>query len=116
MKKIFSLALGLTAVTTMSFAAVQQAQETVNCGATVQLTATPKQGYEFDQWSDGNKENPRTVEVTETKEFTAQFKVSSATGIGETQQSPEVKKVIINDKLYIILDDHMYDTTGKRVR
>lgn len=88
----------------------------VNCGATVQLSATPKQGYEFDQWSDGNKENPRTVEVTEAKEFTAQFKTSTATGIGEAQQAPEVKKVIINDKLYIILGDQMYDTTGKRVR
>jgi len=33
-----------------------------------------------------------------------------------TNGKPEVKKVIINDKMYIILGDEMYDATGKRVK
>ena len=37
------------------------------------LTATPNCGYHFTQWSDGNTDNPRTVQVTEDTTYTAQF-------------------------------------------
>ena len=39
----------------------------------VTLTATPKYGYHFTQWSDGIKDNPRTVELTSDTTFTAEF-------------------------------------------
>lgn len=42
-------------------------------GASVELTATPNSGYRFTQWSDGNTDNPRTVTVTEDKQYTAMF-------------------------------------------
>ena len=38
---------------------------------TATLTATPAEGYTFSQWSDGNTDNPRTVNVTESGTYTA---------------------------------------------
>ena len=39
----------------------------------MQLTATPYNGYHFVKWSDGNTDNPRTIELTSDTTFTAQF-------------------------------------------
>ena len=33
-----------------------------------------KDGYEFDKWSDSNTQNPRQINITESKSFTASFK------------------------------------------
>ncbi|MGM9746329.1 MAG: leucine-rich repeat protein, partial [Paludibacteraceae bacterium] len=40
---------------------------------TITLTATPNAGYYFVQWSDGSKDNPRQVVVTQNSTFTAEF-------------------------------------------
>ncbi|MBQ0035074.1 MAG: leucine-rich repeat protein [Bacteroidales bacterium] len=37
------------------------------------ISAVPSTGYYFTQWSDGNTNNPRAVEVTSDSVFTAQF-------------------------------------------
>ena len=37
------------------------------------ITVTPNSGYEFVQWSDGNTDNPRTVEMNEDKILTAEI-------------------------------------------
>ncbi len=37
------------------------------------VEATPAEGYKFYQWTDGNKENPRTVGVTQDTTFAAMF-------------------------------------------
>lgn len=37
------------------------------------ISATPLYGYHFTQWNDGNTENPRSVVVTQSMAFTAQF-------------------------------------------
>ncbi len=39
----------------------------------MQLTATPYNGYHFVKWSDGNTDNPRTIELTCDTIFTALF-------------------------------------------
>jgi len=44
-----------------------------NYGDTIILTATPNEGYHFEQWSDGNTDNPRSVVVTQDSTFTAEF-------------------------------------------
>ena len=41
--------------------------------STATLTATPKEGYAFKQWNDGNTDNPRTVTVTGDVAYTAEF-------------------------------------------
>lgn len=42
-------------------------------GATCTLTATPNEGYEFANWSDGVEANPRTITVTKDETYTANF-------------------------------------------
>ncbi len=44
-----------------------------NIGETATLTATPNEYYEFEKWSDGNTENPRTITVTQDSVFEAIF-------------------------------------------
>ena len=39
------------------------------------ISATAEEGYEFVQWNDGNTDNPRTIQVTEDKTYTATFEV-----------------------------------------
>jgi len=39
------------------------------------ITATPKYGYHFTQWTDGDTNNPRTFIVTQDTTFTAEFAV-----------------------------------------
>jgi hypothetical protein len=41
------------------------------------LNATPDSGYHFTQWSDGNTDNPRTIELTQDTSFTAEFAKNS---------------------------------------
>ena len=43
------------------------------CEPFVTCTATPDYGYHFTQWSDGLKDNPRTIELTQDTTFTAKF-------------------------------------------
>ncbi|MBQ7210985.1 MAG: BspA family leucine-rich repeat surface protein [Paludibacteraceae bacterium] len=43
-------------------------------GKTATLVALPAEGYEFLQWSDGVKDNPRTITVTENLTLIASFK------------------------------------------
>ena len=50
---------------------------TYNHGGTATLTATPYYGYHFVQWQDGNTQNPRTVVVTDSAQYTAQFDYNS---------------------------------------
>ena len=45
-------------------------------GATVTLTATPNEGYHFVQWSDGNTDNPRQVQVTGDMNYAVEFSIN----------------------------------------
>ena len=47
---------------------------TSSCGDVV-ITAVPNNGYHFTQWSDGNTDNPRTIELTQDTTFTAEFAI-----------------------------------------
>ncbi len=46
---------------------------TFNDQVTTTLKATPNAGYQFVQWQDGTKENPRTITVTADETWTAYF-------------------------------------------
>ena len=46
----------------------------VDCNGSVTITATPKAGFHFVQWNDGNTEATRTIaNIKEAKTFTATF-------------------------------------------
>ena len=49
----------------------------------VTLTAVPKYGYHFTQWSDGVTDNPRTFELTRDTTFTAVFVVDKSGTCGD---------------------------------
>ncbi len=50
-------------------------------GESATIVATANEGYEFDGWSDGNTDNPRTVVVTADMAFVANFREAVA-GVG----------------------------------
>ena len=51
-------------------------------GSSVNISATPKAGYQFDQWNDGNTSSVRTINVSKDESFVAQFKVADSTEPG----------------------------------
>lgn len=75
---------------TISVTSANTAQGTVTGGGTftsgsrIQIVATPKSGYAFDKWSDGNTSATRQITVSQNLSLTAQFKEVSA-GSGSDQ-------------------------------
>ena len=73
---------------TISVTSADTAQGTVTGGGTysegsrVNISATPKAGYQFDKWNDGNTSATRTVNVSKNESFVAQFKVADSTEPG----------------------------------
>ena len=59
-----------------SMGSVSPASTEVESGQSVTLTATALSGYEFSEWNDGDKSNPRTVVATANKTYTASFVAS----------------------------------------
>ena len=47
------------------------------------IEAIPNYGYHFAQWSDGNKENPRTIVMTQDTAFAAEFAVDKSGVCGD---------------------------------
>ena len=52
-------------------------------GTSITIEAVPAEGYRFVQWSDGNTDNPRTVEVTDNMALTAEFASKETTGLDD---------------------------------
>ena len=78
---------------TLSVTSANTAQGTVSGGGTysegsrVNITATPKSGYQFDKWSDGNTSATRIINVSKNESFVAQFKAVEAGG-GDDDDNP----------------------------
>ena len=92
-------------------------KQSFDCGQTITIQAFPDGGYKFTQWDDGDTNNPRTIELTGNVQtsYTAHFEV--ATAVDDVRSTlPKARKVLIKDKLFIILDNQLYDATGKRVK
>lgn len=53
--------------------ATESIRNGLHCGQMVRITATADEGYHFVCWSDGNTDNPRLVDVTESTSWTAVF-------------------------------------------
>ena len=56
--------------------------------AVVTCTPVPDYGYHFVKWSDGNTDNPRTIELTQDTTFTAEFAKNTYT-ISTISANPE---------------------------
>ncbi len=60
-------------------------------GTVITLEAVADECFEFRQWSDGNKDNPRTVTVTKDMSLTAEFNKVRYTVTGETSTGGQVQ-------------------------
>ena len=91
------------------------------CGETVKISATPKEGYRFVEWSDGITQAEREVELSSDSTLTARFEKQTATSIEfvpseEENSASKVRKVLINDHIFIIRDEKIYTIQGELVR
>ena len=55
---------------------------TYTIGTEISLTTTPADGFVFQQWHDGNTDNPRSLTVTEDATLTAYFAPASVSSTG----------------------------------
>ena len=60
-------------------------------GTVITLEAVADECFEFQQWSDGNKENPRTVTVTKDMSLTAEFNKVRYTVTGQPSTGGKVQ-------------------------
>lgn len=70
---------------TLSIASANTAQGTVSGrtypeGSIVTVKATPKAGYQFEKWSDGNTSASHNITVSEDLTLTASFKAVEQSG------------------------------------
>lgn len=76
----------------LNISSANTAQGTVNTtvnksyseGSRVNIIATPKSGFQFDKWSDGNTSASRTVVMNSNTTLTASFKQTTTGGGGDT--------------------------------
>ena len=72
--KRFYVVLCASLVCAVNAFADATASTPVDCNGSVTITATPKAGFHFVQWNDGNTEATRTIaNIKEAKTFTATF-------------------------------------------
>ena len=76
--------------------------ENTACGN--MISATPNFGYHFVQWSDGNTENPRTLELTQDTTLTAEFAQSFSGQCGDS-----LYWELVDTTLHITGKGEMYD-------
>ena len=69
-----------------------------------QISATPNIGYHFVQWSDGNTENPRTLELTQDTILIAEFAQSFSGQCGDS-----LYWALVDTTLHITGKGEMYD-------
>ena len=85
-------------------------------GAQVMIYAHPAEGYQFSQWSDGNKDNPRFVTMFGNVNLTAQFAVKSMTNVNAAVAEIPVRKILRDGQVYILRGDKVYTVTGQEVK
>ncbi len=104
----------LSADETQGTVEITQAPTCAN-DATAIFKATAKEGYEFEGWSDGNTENPRTVEVLDDIKYVANF--ISTTGVENlaSESVSTVQKIYENGTIYIFRNGEKYTIDGRKV-
>ena len=80
------------------------------------IEAIADDGYHFAQWSDGNTDNPRKVEVKKNITYTAQFAEGESQGLHDLESETKPTKLIRDGQVYILRGDKTYSTTGAEVK
>jgi len=93
--------------------------EPIDCVNTATVSATPKSGYSFVQWSDGNTDNPRTLTITDDITLIALF--STPTGVSDAsftdgaRNGGTASKVFRDGQVYILRNGKTYTLIGEEV-
>jgi hypothetical protein len=77
----------------------------VNTTATI--TAIANTGYQFVQWNDGNKQNPRTLTVIQDTTFTAEFEVANAIKVIK-ESTICIYPNPVKDNITVVLPENIY--------
>ena len=81
------------------------------------LTAIPEPGYQFDRWSDGSRQNPRTVTVSADATYTAYF--AETVGVEDVADGEGVRVWSFDGRIHVVgaegMDVNVYDILGRRV-
>lgn len=115
--KDVNLGMNIVALNNVSYTVSYAAEngtlsaDTTGCEQ-VKVTATPAAGYKFEQWSDGNKENPRVFDITEDTEISATFVADVPSALDQV----ELGTIEVRDgRVYCESDFRIYDTLGRDV-
>ena len=88
-------------------------------GSEVTITATPKQGYRFVSWNDGNTENPRTIVVEAEATYIATFEeeigIETASELDELRLYPNPTSGTITFNSTDIRKVEVMDAVGRIV-
>ena len=83
---------------------------------TIIVKANPREGYHFYQWSDGNKDNPRTIQLTDHTYLIAEF-LNGADGLKSIEQeSLSPSKLLRDGNVYIRRNGKTYTLHGQEVK
>ena len=88
-------------------------------GEVAKLTATAKDGYEFDHWSTGETTASIYVDVTVenvAKTYTAYFREAGTTGLDNVGAATRQRKYMENGVLFIERNGRLYNAQGKLVK
>ena len=91
--------------------------EPIDCSNTAVISATPKSGYSFVQWSDGNSDNPRALTITDDVTLIAMFSTPTDTEsspVADASAAP--RKVFRDGQVLILRGGKTYTLTGVEVR
>lgn len=84
-------------------------------GKQLMVYAHPANGFEFSQWSDGIKENPRFLTIYGSISLTAQFEVQKPNSISNVKASKTAtpaRKIVRNGQVFIEYGDKTYTLQG----
>lgn len=84
-------------------------------GKQLMVYAHPASGFEFSQWSDGIKENPRFLTIYGSISLTAQFEVQKPNSISNVKASKTAtpaRKIVRNGQVFIEYGDKTYTLQG----
>ena len=84
-------------------------------GSEVTLTATPNNGYEFKQWSDGSIANPYSFSIEKDVSIEALFVPTTPVVNVAAEESDTPRKVFRDGQVYILRGGKTYTITGVEV-
>lgn len=86
-------------------------------GTQVMIYAHPAEGFVFNQWSDGNTDNPRFITMYGNVDLLAQFVDQTSTEVvAINSQSSSAYKYFIDGKVFIQRGDKTYTSQGLEIK